>query len=168
MDPVSPLRKKLIIYFIGFTAALAGLLFGLDVGVISGALPFLKNDFKLSIGAEGAVVSALLWGAVIGTLISGLLSSRLGRRKTMLISALIFVVGSLLCSISPSEHLLIVARLFLGVGVFGITNVLATFIAIRICGPAGTQADHVRRFCHHGCRHDCGRNALQHGSSKPS
>ena len=117
MDPVSPLRKKLIIYFIGFTAALAGLLFGLDVGVISGALPFLKNDFKLSIGAEGAVVSALLWGAVIGTLISGLLSSRLGRRKTMLISALIFVVGSLLCSIAPSEHLLIVARLFLGVGV---------------------------------------------------
>ena len=62
MDPISPLRKKLIIYFIGFTAALAGLLFGLDVGVISGALPFLKNDFKLSIGAEGAVVSALLWG----------------------------------------------------------------------------------------------------------
>ena len=117
MDPVSPLRKKLIIYFIGFTAALAGLLFGLDVGVISGALPFLKNEFKLSIGSEGAVVSALLWGAVIGTLISGLLSSRLGRRKTMLISALIFVVGSLLCSISPSEHLLIVARLFLGVGV---------------------------------------------------
>ena len=60
MDSVSPLRKKLRIYFIGATAALAGLLFGLDVGVISGALPFLKDDFKLSIGAEGAVVSALL------------------------------------------------------------------------------------------------------------
>ena len=50
MNTVSPLRKKLVIYFIGFTAALAGLLFGLDVGVISGALPFLKNEFKLSIG----------------------------------------------------------------------------------------------------------------------
>jgi len=43
MDSVSPLRKKLIIYFIGFTAALAGLLFGLDVGVISGALPFFEE-----------------------------------------------------------------------------------------------------------------------------
>ena len=85
MNPVSPLRKKLIIYFIGFTAALAGLLFGLDVGVISGALPFLKNEFKLSIGSEGTVVSALLWGAVVGTLVSGMLSSRLGRRKTILI-----------------------------------------------------------------------------------
>jgi SP family galactose:H+ symporter-like MFS transporter len=87
LDAVSPLHKKLVIYFIGLTAALAGLLFGLDVGVISGALPFLKQDFQLSIGAEGAVVSALLWGAVIGTLISGMLSSNFGRRKTMLISA---------------------------------------------------------------------------------
>src|SRR5215470_14069037 len=94
MKPESPLRKKLIIYFIGFTAALAGLLFGLDIGVISGALPFIKNTFKLSIEAEGTVVSALLWGAVIGTLLSGLLSSKLGRRKTILVSAVIFVVGS--------------------------------------------------------------------------
>jgi MFS transporter, SP family, galactose:H+ symporter len=117
MESLSPLRKKFIISFIGFTAALAGLLFGLDVGVISGALPLLKNDFKLSIGAEGAVVSALLWGAVIGTLISGMLSSHFGRRKTILISAVIFVMGSVLSSISPSEHLLIGARLFLGIAV---------------------------------------------------
>jgi SP family galactose:H+ symporter-like MFS transporter len=113
----SPLRKKLIIYFIGFTAALAGLLFGLDVGVISGALPFLKDDFKLSLGSQGLVVSALLWGAVIGALISGTLSSHFGRRKTILVSAVIFVMGSLLCALSPSEHLLIGARLFLGVAV---------------------------------------------------
>jgi MFS transporter, SP family, galactose:H+ symporter len=83
VDAVSPLRKKLVIYFIGFTAALAGLLFGLDIGVISGALPFVKNEFRLSIEAEGTVVSALLWGAVIGTLVSGTLSSRFGRRKTI-------------------------------------------------------------------------------------
>ena len=117
MPTVSPLRKKLVIYFIGFTAALAGLLFGLDIGVISGALPFVKNTFKLSVESEGTVVSALLWGAVIGTLISGMLSSKLGRRKTILVSAVIFVLGSILCSISPSEHLLIGARLFLGVAV---------------------------------------------------
>lgn len=117
MNTVSPLRKKLVIYFIGFTAALAGLLFGLDVGVISGALPFLKNEFKLSIGSEGTVVSALLWGAVVGTLVSGTLSSRLGRRKTILISAVIFVIGSLFCSVATSESLLVVARLFLGIAV---------------------------------------------------
>jgi MFS transporter, SP family, galactose:H+ symporter len=91
VDSVSPFRKKLRIYFIGLTAALAGLLFGLDVGVISGALPFLEKDFKLSIGAEGAVVSAPLWGAVIGTLICGMLSNYLGRRKTILLAAVVFV-----------------------------------------------------------------------------
>jgi len=117
MSAASPLRKKLIIYFIGLTAALAGLLFGLDVGVISGALPFVKNAFKLSIEAEGTVVSALLWGAVIGTLVSGTLSRNFGRRKTILISAVIFVVGSILCSIAQSEYLLVGARLFLGIAV---------------------------------------------------
>jgi SP family galactose:H+ symporter-like MFS transporter len=105
-------------------AALAGLLFGLDVGVISGVLPFLKNDFKLSIGAEEAVVSALLWGAVIGRLIRGMLSSHFGRRKAILISAVVFAVGSILCSISPSELVLIGARLFLGIGV-GVTSFTA-------------------------------------------
>jgi MFS transporter, SP family, galactose:H+ symporter len=117
VDAVSPVRKKLIIYFIGFTAALAGLLFGLDIGVISGALPFVKNAFKLSIEAEGTVVSALLWGAVIGTLLSGMLSNKFGRRKTILISAVIFVLGSILCAIAQSEMLLIGARLFLGLAV---------------------------------------------------
>jgi MFS transporter, SP family, galactose:H+ symporter len=117
VDTVSPVRRNLVIYFIGFTAALAGLLFGLDIGVISGALPFVKNAFKLSIEAEGTVVSALLWGAVIGTLISGMLSNKFGRRKTILISAVIFVLGSILCSIAQSEMLLIGARLFLGVAV---------------------------------------------------
>jgi len=116
-NAISSLQRKLSICFIGLTAALAGLLFGLDIGVISGALPFLKNAFKLSIAAEGAVVSALLWGAVIGTLVSGMLSSKLGRRKSILISAVIFVIGSILCAIAQSEYLLIGARVFLGIAV---------------------------------------------------
>ena len=138
MDSVSPLRKKLVIYFIGFTAALAGLLFGLDVGVISGALPFLKNDFKLSIEAEGTVVSALLWGAVVGTLVSGMLSSNFGRRKTILISAVIFVVGSILCSISPSELVLIGARLFLGIAV-GVASFTAPLYISEISPQNGAR-----------------------------
>ena len=138
MNTVSPLRKKLVVYFIGFTAALAGLLFGLDVGVISGALPFVKNAFKLSIGAEGNVVSALLWGAVIGTLVSGMLSNHLGRRKTILISAVIFVVGSILCSIAPSEYLLIVARLFLGIAV-GVASFTAPLYLSETLGSRPMQ-----------------------------
>ena len=106
-----------IVYFIGFTAALAGLLFGLDVGVISGAQKFIKDDFHITDQTVELIVSMLLWGAVFGTLISGYLSSHFGRKKTILISALIFTVGSLLCSLAPSENFLICARFFLGIAV---------------------------------------------------
>ncbi|HEY5769351.1 MAG TPA: sugar porter family MFS transporter [Terrimicrobium sp.] len=110
-------RPQPIVYFIGLTAALAGLLFGLDVGVISGAEDFIQKDFKISDDAIQLVVSALLWGAAFGALFSGVLSSRLGRRKTILISAVNFVIGALLCSLAPNEHVLLGARFLLGIAV---------------------------------------------------
>jgi SP family galactose:H+ symporter-like MFS transporter len=116
--PSSPSRKvQPIVYFIGFTAALAGLLFGLDVGVISGAQQFIQKEFQLPDWTVESIVSALLWGAVFGTLVSGFLSSRFGRRKTILISALIFIAGSLLCSLAGSADILIGARFILGTAV---------------------------------------------------
>lgn len=113
----TPRRTQPIVYFIGFTAALAGLLFGLDVGVISGAEKFIQNDFKISDDVIQLIVSSLLFGAAFGALGSGFLSSHFGRRKTILLSAVIFVVGALLCAFAPSEHLLILARFLLGIAV---------------------------------------------------
>ena len=115
MEARRPVRP--IVYFIGFTAALAGLLFGLDIGVISGAQPFIQKDFNASDWTVESIVSALLWGAFIGTLASGWLASHFGRRKTILISAVIFVVGSLFCAVCSSAPMLIGARLLLGVAV---------------------------------------------------
>lgn len=113
----TPRRIQPIVYFIGFTAALAGLLFGLDVGVISGAEKFIQNEFKVSDDVIQLIVSSLLWGAAFGALGSGFLSSHFGRRKTILLSAVIFVVGALLCAFAPSEHLLVAARFLLGIAV---------------------------------------------------
>jgi len=115
----APAARKIrpIVYFVGFTAALAGLLFGLDVGVISGAQQFIQKDFQIPDWTVESIVSALLWGAVFGTLISGYFSSHFGRRKTILISALIFIVGSLLCSLATSANILIGARFILGTAV---------------------------------------------------
>ena len=116
-NPASPKKVNFIVYFIGFTAALAGLLFGLDVGVISGAQHFIEQDFKIGDKEIEIIVSALLWGAVFGTLISGVLSSHYGRRRTILVSAVIFVIGSLACSMAHNEHTLIISRFFLGIAV---------------------------------------------------
>lgn len=112
-----PVKLSPIVYFIGITAALAGLLFGLDIGVISGAEGFIKTSFSISDQVIEIVVSSLLWGAVFGTLLSGILSNRLGRRGSILVSAVIFVIGSLVCSVAPNPHTLILARFFLGIAI---------------------------------------------------
>jgi MFS transporter, SP family, galactose:H+ symporter len=74
-------RPQPIVYFIGLTAALAGLLFGLDVGVISGAQGFIQKDFQVSDDAIRLIVSALLWGAAFGALFSGCCPAVLGAAR---------------------------------------------------------------------------------------
>jgi SP family galactose:H+ symporter-like MFS transporter len=118
MNTSSPAKRvQPIVYFIGLTAALAGLLFGLDIGVISGAQLYIQKDFKVSDQMIELIVSALLWGAVLGALSSGILSNKLGRRRTLLLSALLFAVGSIICAFAPSAHFLIGARFVLGIAV---------------------------------------------------
>jgi len=123
--PSGPRGKiKPIVYFVGLTAALAGLLFGLDVGVISGANEFIQKDFQIDDTKVEHIVSSLLWGAVFGVLLSGFFSAQLGRRGTILLSALVFAAGSVLCALSPSPGFLIGARFFLGIAVG-----MASFVA---------------------------------------
>ena len=86
-------------------------------GVISGALGFIKSDFSVTDHILEIIVSSLLWGAVFGTLISGILSNRFGRRKTILISAVIFVLGSIICSAASDPMILVLSRFFLGIAV---------------------------------------------------
>jgi MFS transporter, SP family, galactose:H+ symporter len=110
-------RKKFAVYCIGIIAALAGLLFGLDVGVISGAQSFIRAEFQANDHEIEIIVSSLLWGATIGALISSFFSRKLGRRKTILLSAVVFIIGSIWCAVSPSAGVLIAARFFLGLAV---------------------------------------------------
>ena len=130
MDPDFPARDdtsveklhgarkcKPIVYVVAITAALAGLLFGLDIGVISGALPFIAEQFKISTEMQEFVVSSLLVGAMIGALISGIISRRYGRKNALLVSAAVFTLGSILSALVPDAQVLIGVRLFLGIAV---------------------------------------------------
>jgi sugar porter (SP) family MFS transporter len=102
------------IYFFG---ALGGLLFGYDTGVISGALLFIPDDFKLTPFLQGAIVSTLLLGAMVGAAFAGRLSDRLGRRLLIIAAAVVFTVGSLLAALAPTVGVLIAARFVLGLAV---------------------------------------------------
>jgi SP family arabinose:H+ symporter-like MFS transporter len=88
-------KTKRINLFISFSAAMAGLLFGLDIGVIAGALPFITHHFSLSSRLQEWVVSTMMLGAALGALANGGLSSRLGRKYSLLAAAMMFIIGSL-------------------------------------------------------------------------
>jgi SP family sugar:H+ symporter-like MFS transporter len=114
------------IYFFG---ALGGLLFGYDTGVISGALLFIPDDFKLTPFLQGAIVAALLLGAMVGAALAGRLSDRLGRKKLIIAAAVVFTVGALLAALAPSVEVLIAARFIIGLAVGSAALVVPLYLA---------------------------------------
>lgn len=114
------------IYLFG---ALGGLLFGYDTGVISGALLFIPKDFKLSPFLQGAIVAALLLGAMIGAACAGRLSDRLGRRRLIMIAAVVFTGGALLAALAPTVWVLITARFIIGLAVGSAALVVPLYLA---------------------------------------
>lgn len=102
------------VFMVSLIAALAGLLFGFDTGIISGALLFIEKQFVLSTGAKELIVSSVLIGAMLGSLSSGSLTDRFGRRKVMLIIATIFIIGTLTASFAPSVNIILVGRILIG------------------------------------------------------
>ncbi len=115
--PQAALKSSGLVYVIACIAALSGLLLGFDTGVISGALLFLREEFHLSPGGEGLVVSSVLFGAAFSSLVSGRLTDYFGRKKVILATALLFGIGSLLTSLAFSIEALIAGRVVLGLAI---------------------------------------------------
>ena len=110
-------------------STLGGLLFGYDTGVISGALPFLKADLNLSDVQEASVVSALLFGAMIGALIGGKLSDVLGRKGALRFCAILFFFGALGSALAPSFGVMVPARIVLGIAVGAAAATVPVYLA---------------------------------------
>lgn len=109
--------QKSYLYRIALVAALAGLLFGLDLGVISGALPFIKQELHLTVSGISWVVSSVLFSAAAGAIISGWMSNAWGRKNSILLSALLFALGSIGSAIADSVTWLVLTRIVLGFSV---------------------------------------------------
>ena len=109
--------NKSMTFFVCFLAALAGLLFGLDIGVIAGALPFIAKDFQITAHQQEWVVSSMMFGAAVGAVGSGWLSFRIGRKYSLMIGAVLFVAGSLCSAFAPNTEILILSRVLLGLAV---------------------------------------------------
>lgn len=125
----APVASGSNVLLIAVIAATGGLLFGFDTGVISGALPFMKEYWKLSDGSVEWITTTVLIGAVIGAVTSGKLSDFLGRKKMIIVNAIIFSIGALGCAFANTIQLLIVMRIIIGVAI-GITSyVVPMYIA---------------------------------------
>jgi sugar porter (SP) family MFS transporter len=110
--------------------ALGGLLFGYDTGVVSGALLFLHNSFgSITSFQKELVTSLLLVGAMVGALLAGRISDRIGRRPTVLLTAAVFVLGVLGAAFAPFFGFLIAMRFVIGLAVGSASMVVPLYIA---------------------------------------
>jgi sugar porter (SP) family MFS transporter len=114
---------------IAATAALGGLLFGYDTGVISGALLFLRTAFHLSSLMEGVVTSTALAGAACGAAVAGRLADRFGRRPLLLVTAVVFVMGAIASAMAINLAMLLCGRVLVGVGIGGASMLTPLYLA---------------------------------------
>jgi MFS transporter, SP family, solute carrier family 2 (myo-inositol transporter), member 13 len=115
--------------FLLLVAGLGGLLYGIDVGIIGGALPYLEATSHLNSNQLSSIVAAVLLGSVISTLFAGLLSDWMGRRSLMIVSGLMFVISIPVIALSAGYGSLVAGRLLQGVSAGFIGVVVPLYLA---------------------------------------
>ena len=121
-------------YVAAAIAAINGVLFGYDTGIISGALLYIKQDFALSNFLQELVVSGVLVGAVLGAAGGGRLADRLGRRRIILITAGVFFIGAIGMGLAPGVWWLIVFRFVAGIGI-GVASIVGPLYISETAPP---------------------------------
>jgi MFS family permease len=125
----SPTDKKYYNLFLLLVAGLGGLLYGVDVGIIAGALPYLEATSGLNAGQLSFIVAAVLLGSVISTLFAGALADWMGRKKLMAASGILFVASIPVIALSHGYGFLVFGRLLQGVSAGLIGVVVPLYLA---------------------------------------
>ena len=126
---------QLLIYSI--IAALGGLLFGFDTGVISGAIPFIRTEFELTAYQEGFAVSNLMIACTVGALIAGPVADWGGRKKVLILCSLLFLISAIFSAFPRNFTELVIARFVGGLGV-GVASVVSPMYITEI-SPASIR-----------------------------
>jgi MFS transporter, SP family, galactose:H+ symporter len=118
-------------------AALGGLLFGYDTGVISGAILFITKDFVLDTQLQAFTISVVLIGCIGGSAVAGSVADRIGRRPTLFGAGVVFLLGALISALTPNESVLLFGRFVVGIGI-GFSSVVAPLYISEVA-PAKTR-----------------------------
>lgn len=116
-------------YVITVFTSIGGFLFGYDTGVVSGSILFIETEYNLSSFEIELFVSIAVAGAIVGSIISGPVSDKLGRKKSISFSAILFVGGSIVLGFAPKYSALIVGRFIVGFAIGVAANVVPLYIA---------------------------------------
>ena len=123
------MRKSQYIFFISMVAAFGGLLFGFDIAIFSGTIPFIQPYYQLSEAQLGWTGSSLYVGCIVGTLLTGYATDHFGRKLPLIIAAAIFTVSSLLMGWAGSHSMLVFWRIIAGIGVGAASMLSPLYIA---------------------------------------
>ncbi|MGC3947564.1 MAG: sugar porter family MFS transporter [Chryseolinea sp.] len=123
------IRKNIFISLISLIAAFGGLLFGFDIAIFSGTIPFIQPYYQLTEAQLGWTGSSLYIGCIIGTLVTGYISDRFGRKIPLVIAAAIFMFSSVLMGWASSYEMLVFWRIIAGVGVGAASMLSPLYIA---------------------------------------
>ena len=127
--PLLESKKLLYNRFLLVVAGLGGLLYGVDVGIIAGALPYLQDTSGFTGGQLSTVVAAVLLGSVLSTLFAGVLADSMGRKWLMVLSGVMFVISIPMIALSQGYSSLIIGRLLQGVSAGLIGVVVPLYLA---------------------------------------
>jgi SP family galactose:H+ symporter-like MFS transporter len=122
------------IYVIAIISGISGILFGYDTGVISGAILYIEGQFNLNSFMRELVVSAVLIGAIIGAFMGGTLADRYGRKKMIIVAAIIFGAGAIGTSVTPDVIVLIIGRIVVGIAI-GMASFIAPLYISEMAPP---------------------------------
>jgi MFS transporter, SP family, galactose:H+ symporter len=151
MDTSTNKKNHFYVLILALIVSTSGVLFGFDIGIINGALKFIVKTFKITntnnqlyelfgflpIAAttlKGIIVSAVSAGAMLGAIISSIITYFLGRRSCVILTALLFVVGTLLATTAFNINILVIGRLIIGIAV-GLTAVVTPMYLAEIAPP---------------------------------
>jgi MFS transporter, SP family, major inositol transporter len=128
------MRGSTFVIFVASIAAMGGLLFGYDTGIISAALLFVGHDLSphaapLDNLAKQLITSAIVAGALVGSMAAGPISDKIGRRLVIVFAAIIFIVGSITAAASISIDMLVISRLVLGLAIGATSQIVPVYIA---------------------------------------
>ncbi len=119
---------------VAIIAAIGGALFGYDIGVISGAILFITQQFHLASTAEEITTSAVLIGAIIGAMFGGFAADRFGRRNSIIFAAIIFIVGTAISVIARDDFVLVMGRVTVGISI-GVASFIVPMYISEVAPP---------------------------------